>query len=185
MSNYGTYLRVVPRMRVVRGYPGNEPTNISRSAPITANVVIYSGQIISLSSGAWVLGCTSGSGVEPFVAFHDSTDPDVIQSGVLLGFSCSGNYTFETGWFTAAAGSYNADNLPLAADNASSSLVQPVSGAGCLKLTSISGGLDIIGFTANGGLQNVTTTNSEATPYGTPAVVNLLTFTAKWLPIHS
>lgn len=181
--NYGTYLRVVPRMRVQRGYLGNEPTNISRSAPITANVVISSGQVISLSSGAWVLGCAAGS--EPFIAFHDSVDPDVIQSGLLLGFSCSGNYTLETGWFTAASGAYNADNLPLAADSGGPSLVQPVSGAGCVKLTTLSGGLDIIGFTTNGGLQNVTTTNSEATPYGTPAVVNLLSFTAKWLPLHT
>jgi len=152
--------------------------NKSFSAPVTANVTIYSGQVISLSSGSWILGCAAG--LTPYIAFHDSTDPDVLSAGGLLGFSCSGNYTFETGWFTIATGAYNANDLPLVADTGTT--VTPLgattaSGAGCVKLaTGWNSTADIIGVTSNGGSQNVTGTNSEATPSGSPLTVQTLVF---------
>ncbi len=178
---YGITQRVVPRLKVRRGYPGNEPKNKSFSAPVTANTVIYSGQVISLVAGKWVLGCAAGS--VPYIAFHDSVDPDVQSAGLLLGFSCSGNYTFETGWFTLAAGAYNADNLPLKADTGAAVLTQPVSGAGCLTLASgWNDTADIIGVTDNGGSQNITATNSEAVPTGSPPITQTIVFSTQWLP---
>jgi hypothetical protein len=66
----------------------------SYSAPVTSGVTILSGQLISLTAGAWVLGCLAGC--EPFIAFADSTDTDVQSSGLLLGLSCAGQYKIET-----------------------------------------------------------------------------------------
>jgi hypothetical protein len=90
----GTYARTAPRVNVLRGYFGNEPMARSYSAPVTSGVTILSGQLISLTAGAWVLGCLAGC--EPFIAFADSTDTDVQSSGLLLGLSCAGQYKIET-----------------------------------------------------------------------------------------
>jgi hypothetical protein len=179
---FGTTQRAQPRLKVRRGYPGNEPGNKSFSAPVTTGVTIFSGQIISLTSGAWVLGCAAGK--TPYIAFHDSTDPDVTSAGLLLGFSCSGNYTFETAYFTLAAGAWNANDIPVIADTGST-VASPPSGAGNITIGTLTGGADILGFTTNGGQQNVTTTNSEGTPAGSPPVVLTVVFDTNWSPKHS
>lgn len=178
---YGYYVRNQPRVRVRRGYPGNEPTTITQSAPITTGVTIYSGQVISLSSGAWILGCPAGK--TPYIAYHDSVDPDVVSSGSLLGLSCSGVFEIETAYFTAAAGAYNSDDLPLVADTGATVAVPP-SGAGNITLATSAwtGTQDILGVTIAGGLQNVTTTNSEAAPTGNPPALQTVLFVTKWLP---
>lgn len=177
---YGVTQRAQPRLKVRRGYGGNEPVNKSFSAPVTANVNIFSGQIISLTSGAWVLGCAAGK--VPYIAFHDSTDPDVLSAGLLLGLSCSGNYTFETAYYTLAAGAYNVNDLPLKADTGST-VASPPSGAGNLTLASgMNDTADLIGITSNGGEQNITTTNSEAAGAGSPPVLKTIVFETQWLP---
>ncbi len=145
-------------------------------------MVIYSGQLISLTSGAWVLGCTAGK--TPYLAFHDSVDPDVLSAGTLLGISLSGNFVFETPWFTLAAGAFNANDLPLKADTGATVLTPgSFSGAGCITLASaFNDTADIIGVTSNGGQQNVTAINSEGTAAGSPPVVNTIIFDALCSP---
>ena len=177
---YGYYTRAQPRVRVRRGYPGNEPTSITQSAPVTASTIIYSGQVISLTSGAWVLGCAAGK--TPYIAYHDSVDTDVVSSGLLLGLSCSGKFEIETAYFTAAAGAYNADDLPLKADTGATVAVPP-SGAGNITLASgWNDTADVIGATIAGGLQTITTTNSEAAPTGSPPALQTVLFATTWLP---
>jgi len=112
-------LRLRPRINVPRGYGGNEPTSITRSAPLSSAVAnsgaadtIYSGQpIILAGDGGWVVpGMTyQGNPFAPnvadrlgskvFFAFHDSTDTDVGSSGLLLGFSALGKFEIESAWF--------------------------------------------------------------------------------------
>ena len=92
-------------------------------------------------------------------------------------------FEIETGYFIAAAGAYNADDLPLMADTGATVAVPP-SGAGNVTLATSAwtGTVDILGVTIAGGLQNVTTTNSEAAPSGNPPLLQTLLFVTKWLP---
>ena len=113
LPKYGTYLRATKRLNVLRGYPGNESTSLTRSAqpaPTTGTgytVAILSGMIISLnSSGQWVAGALAGT--IPYVAYHDATDTDVLSSGLLLGLSCLGDFEVETTHFDGSA-AYVAD----------------------------------------------------------------------------
>jgi hypothetical protein len=166
-------------MRVRRGYAGNEPRSLTFTAPVASGVTIYSGQVISLdNTGSWILGAPAGK--TPYIAYHDSTDTDVKSAGGrLLGFSCSGKFTIETAYFTSGAGAFNANDLALKADTAGN--VGNVTLASSVKDTA-----DIIGFTSNGGLQNVATTNSESQPAGgPPATVGTLVFDTNWLPARS
>jgi len=90
--------RPKPRLNVVRGYPGNETTALSRSLPIGSGVTIKSGQAISDVGGSWALADnTSGKGTV-FIAYHDGSDPDVKSCGKLLGFSVLGSFELETGY---------------------------------------------------------------------------------------
>jgi len=110
-------LRLRPRINVLRGYPGNEPTSITAALAVDATVdhstaakTIYSGQpIIRNSSGKFtnLLGTgwgtvTDGDAMpvqDIFFAYHDSTDTDVTSCGKLLGFSALGKFELETAWF--------------------------------------------------------------------------------------
>ena len=101
----GTVKRLRPRVNVMRGYTGNEPQSLSRSAPVASNTgsaagakQIYSGQAITLSGGKWVLADHTAE--VAYIAYHDSDDTDVLSSGLLLGFSCLGEYELESAWFT-------------------------------------------------------------------------------------
>jgi hypothetical protein len=183
---FGPYTRAYPRVRVTKGYGGNETMTIKTSAPPNAAATIYSGQVISLdSSGTWVLGCPTGK--TPYIAFQDGTDSDVVSSGLLLGLSCAGQYEFQTGYFVIADGSFAGNDLYLIASTV-------VPGSLTLASTLVTGPItaplqvpnDIIGFTSGGGLIQVGPsinaagafipgTNSEAGPVGGP--VNVLRFT--------
>jgi len=110
-------LRDRPRINVLRGYPGNEPTSITASLPVDATVdhtsaakTIFSGQPIwrnaagnftNLLGTGW--GDTQGADAKNvqdiFFAYHDSTDTDVTSCGKLLGFSVLGKFELETPWF--------------------------------------------------------------------------------------
>jgi hypothetical protein len=122
-------LRLRPRINVLRGYPGNEPTSITAALPVSASVdhstaakTIYSGQPIvrdgagnftNLLGSGW--GTVDGADLaydvqDVFFAYHDSTDTDVTSCGKLLGFSALGKFELETAWFD--------DTTPIAVGNA-------------------------------------------------------------------
>jgi hypothetical protein len=195
---YGEYRRAYPRLRVTKGYEGNETRTLQFGAPPETNVTIFSGQLISLdTSGNWVLGAAAGK--VPYLALQDSVDPDVLSSGLLTGLSCAGNFAFATGYFTNVAGNFALPDLALVADTVT---------AGNLTLATAPGGgtiwesvADIIGFTSpvgtggfgleqvgpslsapdvNGNTYYTPATNTEALPLGGPTY--MLHFTTKWLP---
>jgi len=103
-------LRIRPRVNVTRGYTGNEPGNITRSAPLDASVTnagsvstdtIYSGQVMELTSaGKFKLATSTTLSKNAYIAYHDSTDTDVDSCGKILGFSCLGNFEIESAWAT-------------------------------------------------------------------------------------
>ena len=95
----GTVKRVKPRVNVMRGYAGNEPHSLSRSAPVGTGVDVFSGQAIALVAGEWQLATSTSPVV--YIAYHDSSDTDVLSCGKLLGFSTLGEYEIESGYFTA------------------------------------------------------------------------------------
>ena len=96
--------RTKPRVNVLRGYPGNETTALTRSLPPKSGIAIKSGQAITPGTGndagTWVLAVAATKGRNVFVAYHDQSDTDVISSGKLLGFSCMGRFELETGYYT-------------------------------------------------------------------------------------
>jgi len=108
-------LRLRPRINVLRGYPGNEPTSITAALAVDATIdhstaakTIYSGQpIVRNSSGkftnllgtGWGVGANGKPVQDIFFAYHDSTDTDVTSCGKLLGFSALGKFELETAWF--------------------------------------------------------------------------------------
>lgn len=188
---YGTYSRTAPRVNVLRGYFGNEPFGRTSSAPVTSGVTILSGQLISKVSGSWVLGCAASS--EPFIAFADSTDTDVISSGLLLGLSCAGQYEIETPWFDNTVVYNDSAFLVAATGGSSTANVSPGSGVlGALTLGVAGQSKDVVGFVSGGGRQDATAINSQSTPYSAytnPPVntvsankIYLLRFQTQWYP---
>ena len=137
-------LRLRPRINVLRGYPGNEPTSITAALPVDSTVdhstvdkTIYSGQPIvrnaagnftNLLGTGWGTVSASAKKVQDiFFAYHDSTDTDVTSCGKLLGFSALGKFELETAWFNddtaIAVGDalgVNASGLLVKQDDASS-----------------------------------------------------------------
>lgn len=93
-------LRDFPRVNVTRGYAGNEPQSITKSAPVSDGVTIYSGQPIELdaSTGKWVLADNASALSSIYIAYHDSADTDVQSCQKLLGFSVLGEFEIETPW---------------------------------------------------------------------------------------
>jgi hypothetical protein len=171
------------------------------SAPPGNGVTILSGQVLFLdANGFWQLATPAlANGRTPYMAYHDSVDPDVLSSGLLLGLSCAGQYVFETGYFVMTDGNFAANELPLAISSA-------VPGSLTLaSLTAPGGGTawdspnDIVGVTAMGGQEQVGPSvsapdvngntyytpaiNTEALPLGGPTY--LLPFTARWTPKRS
>lgn len=115
-------LRDRPRINVLRGYPGNEPTSITAALPVDSTVdhssvakTILSGQPIfrngsgnfsnGVGLGGWgdTQGADAKSVQDIFFAYHDSTDTDVTSCGKLLGFSALGKFELETAWFDDTA----------------------------------------------------------------------------------
>jgi hypothetical protein len=91
-------LRAFPRVNVTRGYAGNEPQSITKSAPVATGETIYSGQPIALVSDEWVQADNTHSASQVFIAYHDSEDTDVVSCNKLLGFSILGEFEIETPW---------------------------------------------------------------------------------------
>lgn len=92
-------LRSRPRVNVPRGYHGNEPQSITKSAPVKDGVTIYSGQAIELKSDKWELADDSSPMASVYIAYHDSEDTDVTSCGKLLGFSVLGEFEIESAWY--------------------------------------------------------------------------------------
>lgn len=170
---YGTYARAHPRLIVLRGLAGNEPTNLTRSAPIDPTVTLgtlFSGMVISInSSGNWILGAPDGT--PAYLAWHDDTDPDVAAVGKLLGISLLGNYEVQTAFVDTTQAFV--DGSPVIANSGN---------AGSLTIGVLNNSHDILGFATNGGIVDLSTINSEAAS-GTASKV--LQFAFKYTPKHS
>lgn len=104
-------LRNRPRINVVRGYTGNEPGNITLSAPLNVAITnaggaantIYSGQALILeAAGTFNLSGAADPSSAVYFAYHDSTDTDVDSCGKLLGFSSLGTFEIESAWVDTA-----------------------------------------------------------------------------------
>lgn len=152
----GTIKRTKPRLRVLRGYPGNEPTALTASAPVKDGVTIKSGQTIqltwngTLSRYEWELGC-SGTKIAYF-AEKDSTDEDVLEADSLTGLSSAGKYELETAFFKAGD-TYNND-VPLTFDGTT----------GDVKATTYGSGAPIVGVVSRiHGPKNLAGVDSSAT----------------------
>ena len=137
-------LRDRPRINVLRGYPGNEPTSITAALPVDATVdhstaakTIYSGQPVyrnvsgnftNLLGTGW--GTVTGGDAMPvqdiFFAYHDSTDTDVTSCGKLLGFSTLGKFELETPWFDDTVAIAVGDALGI---NASGKIIKQANGS--------------------------------------------------------
>ncbi len=100
--------RTKPRVNVLRGYPGNETTALTRSLPPKASEGIKSGMAIAVGTGADAGLFVKADGSEAanlvFIAYHDQGDTDVISSGKLLGFSALGGFELETGYWGQGPG---------------------------------------------------------------------------------
>ena len=170
--NYGEYRRTKPRINILRGFAGNEPQSITHSAEPTAGQDIKSGQLIVLVAGKWVK-CDSAAhaGLVPYFAFQDQTDTDVISSGLLLGISCLGEFELQTAYFDATDVWAHGDPI--------------IKGTGALvgsvdKGASFLAAVETIGVASRGGMEDIVSINSEATPVsGHVYVLNLVT---KWKP---
>jgi HNH endonuclease len=195
VTDYPTELnRLAPRAEIV-AKPLRQRSR-TFSAPVTAGVTIQSGQVISLTSGQWVLGCAAGK--EPFIAFADSIDTDVASSGQLLGLSCAGQFEIETAFFDNTATYIETSPLIAGAAGASTgatttqSSIQAGAFTGNLALGTLNTAEDTLGFASNGGVQNTSAiatnggpTNSQATAYSSTGAVlalKLLRFRTHWLP---
>lgn len=167
---HGHYYRTKPRVNVLRGYTGNEPQSRTRSAKPKDDEGIKSGMIVSIDgNGEWIKGAPAGK--IPHVAFHDQSDTDVQSSKLLLAFSCAGQFEIETAYFDSEVN--YVDDMPLTADTAGN--------AGNVT-EGTPGTDDILGFVSRGGLQDVTTTNSQAAASGSPPSLKTLTFVTQWSP---
>lgn len=129
---YGTIKRTKPRLTVLRGYPGNEPTSLTQGAPVKEGVTIKSGQVIQLAWVSannryeWELGC-SGTLI-PYFAEKDSTDEDVISAGSLTGLSSLGKYELQTAFYKSGD-TYNND-VPLTFDGVTGDVKATTYGSG-------------------------------------------------------
>jgi hypothetical protein len=180
MTYNGPYQRLAPRVNVLSGYWGNEPFSRKRSAPVTSGVTIQSGQVISLVSGQWVLGAATG--LEPYIAFHDSSDTDVVSSGLLLGLSCAGQFDIETAWFDNTKTYTDSSPLVAATGGSSTALAAPLTGAlGAVTLGS-STAQDIIGFAVNGGRQATGSSTNGAAWGNTVSAHPPVGYTAAYVP---
>jgi len=146
----GPVLRARPRANVLRGYAGNEPQSLSRSAGLAASQTILSGQAIVLNaSNLWVLADDVDSHSVVYIAMHDAntdasanlvyanTDTDALSSGKVLGLSTMGDYEIETGYYTTSPTPTVDDWLGVDAGTAGNLIV--------VDPTSASAAVDIVG----------------------------------------
>jgi len=109
MPQLGTVQRQKPRIRVYRGYDPMNPSKLSRTAPVKDGVTIQSGQAIGLewdatsASYQWALWLPA-LGI-PYIAYGESTDPDVRDAEALKGLSPLDTYDLHTAHFDAVPAS--------------------------------------------------------------------------------
>jgi len=137
MPRFGTITRQYPRVVVVRGFNPNEPHTMSSSVPVKSAVVIKSGQVVSKewvsanNQYEWVLGVSDVNAI-PHIAYNDSVDEDVVESGTLPALSALGEFEIQTAFYKAGD-TYN-DGVALTYDG--------VTG----NLKAAAGGDNVIGF---------------------------------------
>jgi len=147
MPQIGTYKRVKPRVRVLRGFNPQEPFTLSQGAPVASGVTILSGQVISLAWNAaasqyeWVLGVPAAAvGATPYISLNDSIDYDVVEAGKLPGLSSAGQFEIQTPHFKSADANGFVVDAPVTYDGETGNIklwVAPVEGVA---------GAPIIGF---------------------------------------
>lgn len=112
------------------------PTTLSSTA--APGATIMSGQLVSkvwdTNKYKFVLG--NAAGVVPVIAWSDSADMDVVESGQMTGLSCAGSFELQTGYFDVnntasppAAYTYN-EGTPLTWSTATPGNVRPATTAG-------------------------------------------------------
>lgn len=97
--SYGPIKRSKPRVQVLRGWdPMNPATLTTTAAP---GETIMSGQLVSKvwDTDHYEFVPGNAAGVVPYIAWSDSADMDVVESGTLIGLSCAGNFEIQTGYF--------------------------------------------------------------------------------------
>lgn len=118
-TNYGTLQRTKPRLRVIKGYVGQNSNQRQEVAPVASGMAIMSGMLISKlwstdnSRYEWVLGLVSGA--IPYIALQDYTDADVLAAGGLTGLSCAGQFTLESAYFVEGTTANWVDNAAVSA----------------------------------------------------------------------
>jgi len=120
-TDWNPVKRSKPRLVVRRGYPGNETSALSRSLP--TDVAIKSGQIVTESSGKWILAVGNIPAGKGYIAYHDSSDPDVVSSGQLLAFDLNGEFEFESGYYSDGGNGTIADGTALVVGTTAGELV--------------------------------------------------------------
>jgi hypothetical protein len=105
MPTYGIVQRAKTMMRVLRGYAGQSPDNLSESIVVDADTAILSGQIVikDANGKATVADAADNTigGKDLFIAQTDNgaTQPDTQASGKIHCFNLNGNYEFQTGYY--------------------------------------------------------------------------------------
>lgn len=168
---YDHYKRDLPRLNVLRGWPGNETTSLTHIAKPKLSEGIRSGMVITLdTNNEWIKAtATLSNNKVVYWATADQSDTDVVSSGRLLGLSVLGKYELQTPYFKS-------DDT-----YATDSWLKVHTVAGYVALATINTATDeIVGICTRGGKTNIATTNSEALPSsGTVYVLNLAT---QWIP---
>lgn len=168
---YDHYRRDLPRLNVLRGWPGNETTSLTHIAEPKAAEGIKSGMVITLDgSGKWIKATASLSNNKVvYWATADQSDTDVVSSGRLLGLSVLGKYELQTPYFKS-------DDT-----YATDSWLKVHTVAGHVALATINTATDeIVGICTRGGKSNIASTNSESTP--SSGNVFVLNFATQWIP---
>lgn len=179
MPNIGiSYSRTKPRIQIPRNFDFQNPANSRiRSERVKDGVVIKSGQVISLEWNnadqvhEWVLGWGGSSIGRPYLAWNDSSDPDVVDAGIglgkLTGVDLEGHYIVETAFYKTGE-TYN-EGVLLTYDGVT----------GDVKPTTLESGEPILGVIEGiRGVKNVHSTNATAPK----ATSNVVRFSTKYLP---
>lgn len=170
---YGEYRRTKPRLNILRGYAGNEPQSITHSAKPKTGEAIMSGMLIVLDENGEFVKCDTDTaahvGAVPYFAFQDQSDTDVQSSGLLLGISCLGEFELQTAYFDATDTWVHG-----------SPVVKSATAGYCDLGASALATVEVIGFASRGGMEDIVSINTEATPVdGHVYVLNLIT---AWRP---
>jgi hypothetical protein len=155
----GIAQRAKPRLQFVKGYDGQQAAKFAENLPVTPNVAVYSGQVVSKlystdrSRYEWALGLVSGG--TPFVAEKDYDDADVQAAGNLQAFPLDSVIEFRTGWVVPGTLSAWSDDVRLTA------VAQGQTNAGSLAVAT--SGDPVVGIVSGGLYQGLLDVASENT----------------------